>query len=292
MESAVAARPSLTDLVSLTKPGITRMITITTAVALFVAPGHVPVLTWILTLVGTALVVGAANSLNCYLERDVDRLMSRTRDRPLPAGRVEPETALRLGLGLAVVSIPLLTFAVNPLTGLLAAAALVSYVLVYTPLKRRSPLSTLVGAVPGALPALMGWAAATGRIDPPAVVLFAIVFFWQMPHFLAIGTFRKDEYARAGFKILPIVHGDTLARVQMLRYAAALLPVSLLLAPLGAAGSVYFVGALVLGVAFLAMVAWGNFARVVAESWGRAVFHASLLYLTGIFVLLVVDHLV
>lgn len=284
-------RPALSDIVALTKPGITRMIVLTTGIGLFMAPVPVPLVTILLTLAGTALIVSSANTLNCWLERDIDRLMLRTRERPLPAQRLEADLALWLGLGLAAVSVPLLTFAVNPLTGLLSSLALVSYVLAYTPLKRVTPLSTLVGAVPGALPALIGWTAATGRVDAPGLVLFGIVFLWQMPHFHAIGLFRRDEYERAGFRILPIVRGPAAARMQMTAYGALLLPVSLLLVPLGAAGAVYLAGATLLGGAFLALLAWGALARL-GEVWARRAFFGSLLYLTGLYALMVVDRFV
>src|SRR5439155_3385439 len=142
----------------------------------------------------TALVVGAANALNCYLERESDALMRRTRDRPLPAGRVEPWVALALGVGVASTSIPLLGWATNALTALLALVALVTYVGVYTPMKQRSGLALFVGAVPGAIPPLMGWTAVTGRLETGGLALFAILFCWQLPHFLAISIYLADDY--------------------------------------------------------------------------------------------------
>src|SRR5438552_3753678 len=189
------------DLLALAKPRITALVVFTTASGLWLAPRGVPARTVVFTLVGTVLIVAAANVLNMYLERDSDALMKRTMNRPLPAGRMDPQLALRFGLALAAVSVPLLTFAVGPLPGLLASVALVSYVLLYTPLKRYTAAALLVGAVPGAIPPLIGWTAATERLDLPGVLLFAVMFLWQVPHFLAITLFRREEYARAGLVV-------------------------------------------------------------------------------------------
>ncbi|MFW5876463.1 MAG: heme o synthase [Myxococcota bacterium] len=292
METAVSnARLTSTvrDLVSLTKPRITLMVLITTAGGMWLAPPGG--LSWSLVavmLLATGAVVGSANALNCWLERDVDRHMTRTARRPLPAGRLDPRLALGFGLALGVVSVPVLAFAVNPLTGLLGAAALVSYVAVYTPLKQRSPAALLVGAVPGALPPLMGWTAATGNIEAPAVVLFGILFLWQLPHFLAIALFRKDEYANAGLRVLPAVRGDRVAKWHLVLYAGALVPVSLMLVPMGVAGSVYLTVAAVAGAAFLGASVVG-LRRAAGLRWARGVFVVSLVYLTALFAALLVD---
>ena len=283
-------RPGIADWLALTKPGITRMVVISTVGGMWLAPEPMTVVAALLTVIGMVLVVSGANALNCYLERDVDRHMTRTADRPLPAGRMEPESALYFGLALAAAGIPMLMVGAGPLAALIAGTALVSYVLVYTPLKRRSPVSTFVGAFPGALPTLVGYAAVSGTLRPPAFVLFAILFLWQMPHFFAIGLFRRAEYERAGLKIASVVHGEAATRIQMARYATALLPVSLLLVPMGAAGLVYGAGALVLGAGFLGLNIYGVVRRAGAR-WARVVFHASLLYLMGLILLLVVDAL-
>jgi protoheme IX farnesyltransferase len=201
----------------------------------------------VVTLLGTAGTVGAANALNCWIERDRDRLMARTRLRPLPSGRMESGVALAFGILLAVFSLPLLAMASNGLTGSLGFLALVSYVAAYTPLKPKSPMAMLVGAIPGALPPLMGWTAVTGKIGLGGLLLFGILFAWQMPHFLAIALFRKEEYRSAGYMALPLVRGDDATRVWMLVWTVVLVILSVLLVPLGVAGPFYLAVALVLG---------------------------------------------
>jgi protoheme IX farnesyltransferase len=239
-------------------------------------------------VLSTAGIVAAANALNCYLERDVDRLMARTRNRPLPSGRMDPQIALWFGLSLGTISLPALVLATNVLTGLLGLTALLLYVLVYTPMKARSYAAMLVGAVPGALPTLMGWTAVTGSIEPPALVLFAILFIWQIPHFIAISLFRKDEYAAAGLKSLPLERGDDLSRGQMAAYLGALVPVSVLLVPLKMAGTLYLVTALLLGLASFAVALYG-WHRRLGQAWAHKVFVLSLFYLAFLFTALWLD---
>ncbi len=279
------------DLITLTKPRITSMVAFTTFGGYWLACGAfgVQVRADVLLplLGGTALVVAGANALNMYIERDADGLMERTRRRPLPAGRLAPEVALALGVFCSAISIPWITFGVNALTALLAAIALASYVGAYTPLKRRSPSALLVGAVPGAIPPLLGWSAARGTIDGPGLVLFAILFLWQVPHFLAIATFRQADYAKAGMRVFPVVHGERLTRHHVVRYLVALVLASLLLVPYGIGGDAYFVAALVLGLAFFGVGAWG-LRQSAGKAWARALFYTSMLYLTGIFAALTV----
>ena len=220
---------------------------------------------------GTALVVGSANALNMYIERVTDGLMARTRNRPLPTGRLPAGLALGFGLALGAVSVPLLAFAVNAITGLLAAFALLSYVLVYTPLKRRTTASLLIGAVPGAIPPLLGWTAVTGRVEWPGVLLFAIMFLWQVPHFLAIATFRRDDYARAGLKVLPVERGDRVTRVHVVAYLVALLAVTFALVATGIGGRFYLGSAIVLGAGFLGVRPLGPAAGVGGTVGARAV---------------------
>lgn len=272
----------LADLVSLTKPRITAMVVITMLGGMWLATRsggpQRSALTLSLAMLGTVLVVSGANTLNMYIERESDRFMARTKNRPLPSGRMAPEIALWFGLAISAVSIPLLTFAVNALTGLLAAFALVSYVLVYTPLKRTTTLSLLIGAAPGAIPPLLGWTSVTGHAEWPGVLLFGILFLWQIPHFLAIATFRREDYRRAGLKILPVERGDRVTRHHIVAYLVALVAVTLLLVPFGVGGSFYLVSAIGLGAVFLGFGAWGLRPSAGAR-WARGLFITSIFYL-------------
>jgi heme o synthase len=277
------------DLLQLAKPRITALVVFTTAIGLWLAPRGLPWLTIALTLVGTVLIVAAANVLNMYLERDSDALMARTMNRPLPAQRMHPGIALRFGLALAAISVPLLTFAVGALPGLLASIALVSYVLLYTPMKRQTATALLVGALPGAIPPLIGWTAATERLDLPGVLLFAVMFLWQVPHFLAITLFRKEEYARAGLIVQPNEPGgEREARANIVRYTVALVGVSLLFVPIGIARGGYLAIALLLGAIFLGY-ALAGLRRGAGPRWARNLFLLSLLYLPLLFAALLLD---
>ena len=196
------------DLLLLAKPRLSGLVVLTTAGGVALAPGRIGVGRAVVSIVGTAAVVGAANALNCWLERDVDARMRRTRDRPLPAGRVEPFVAFALGIAIPIFALPVLALVASPLTALLAFLALVVYVAVYTPMKRRSTLALFVGAVPGAIPPLMGWTAVTGRLDAGGLALFALLFAWQLPHFLAISIYLAEDYARGGLQVFALVHGE------------------------------------------------------------------------------------
>jgi protoheme IX farnesyltransferase len=289
---AAAKAPSmLRDVVALTKPRITAFVVLTAFGGLWLGARHAHLALSapqiVTTLLGTALVVGGANALNMYWERESDAFMARTANRPLPAGRLAPAIALAIGIWLSAVSLPLLTFAVNALTGALAAIALLSYVLLYTPLKRKSTASLVIGAVPGAIPPLLGWTAATGRLDAPGLILFGIMFCWQIPHFLAIATFRKDDYARAGLKVLPNERGDRVTRHHVVRWLAALVLVSFLLVPYEVGGTPYFVAAAALGALFFGVGAWG-LRKSASVRWARALFGTSLIYLLGMFAALVI----
>ena len=277
------------DLMALAKPRITALVVFTTAIGLWLAPHGLRPVTIALTLVGTVLIVAAANVLNMYLERDTDALMARTMNRPLPAHRMDPGVALRFGVALAAVSVPLLTFAVGALPGLLASIALVSYVLLYTPMKRQTATSLLVGALPGAIPPLIGWTAATERLDLPGVLLFAVMFLWQVPHFLAITLFRKEEYARAGLVVQPNEPGgEREARANIVRYTVALVAVSLLFVPLGVGRGAYLAVALMIGAVFLGYAIAG-LRQGAGRRWARNLFLLSLLYLPVLFGALVLD---
>ena len=279
----------LADVLELTKARLSLLVLITTAVGFWIGlrPGDslgrlLPV------LLGTALVIGGANALNQWLEREPDALMERTKRRPIPAGRVAPETARRWGLLCAFGGTLLLSLTVNSVSALLALAGLASYVLVYTPMKRRTPLCTLVGAIPGALPPLIGWAGARGTLGAEAWVLFAILFVWQLPHFLALALLHREDYARAGFHMLPLIEsgGPTTAR-QMFLYGMALLPASLCPTVFGLAGPAYFFGALILGLGFLAIAARAAWWRTPRAAW--QLFFASVLYLPLLLALMALD---
>jgi protoheme IX farnesyltransferase len=279
----------MADLVELTKPRITLMVVVTAGIGLLLASGgRVPMAMVLHALVGTGLVAAGSAALNHVLERDIDALMRRTANRPLPAGRMHPDLALTLGVGLAVAGLVELTLGVNLLTALLGAVALAGYLFVYTPLKKISPLATVVGAVPGAIPPMMGWAAVTESLDPGAWVLFAILFLWQLPHFLAIAWMCREDYARAGLPMLPVIHPDgrSTAR-QMVLWGAALLPVSLLPSMLGLTGSAYFLGALGLGLFFLAVCV--AFAVSLSALAARRVLLTSVLYLPAVLAVMVLD---
>lgn len=279
----------LRDLLSLTKPRLSSLVLFTAGGALSLAPVEVPAATALAAIAGTTMVVGGANVLNCYLERDSDGNMARTATRPLPRGRLDPRLALAFGVALSLASIALLTALTPPLAGLLAATALVLYVLVYTPLKRVSSLSVLVGAVPGALPPVIGWVAATGTIDAPALVLFGVLFLWQVPHSLAISIYRQDEYTRAGLVVHSAEHGIHATRRQMLIYSMGLFPVPLLLVHLGVAGMPTAVVGSALGAVLLSSALQGWRSQAGA-AWARRFFFLTLLYMTGLFAALVVDH--
>lgn len=276
------------DLWALTKPGVTRMCVLTTVGGLVLAPGAVDPLTAAATVLGTALAVGGANAANMWWERDSDAKMARTRRRPLPAGRMAPGVALRFAVLLSLASLVLLAVATNALTTVLAALAILSYVFVYTPLKRRTPLALVVGAIPGAVPPLLGWTAVTDALDPGGLVLFGILLVWQIPHFIAIALYRKTEYARAGIRVVPLVRGDAVAKIQAVAWAGALVPLSLMLAPLGVAGSFYFTSAMLLGVAFLGWAFTGLHDQAGAR-WARGYFLASLVYLPALTAALAID---
>jgi protoheme IX farnesyltransferase len=278
------------DMIALTKPRITLMVLVTAAGGMWLAPGSLDLTSMAVMLATTGMVVGAANTLNCYLERDSDRLMARTANRPLPDRRLEPSWALALGVAMGLFAVPTLILAVNPITGLLGAIALVSYVAIYTPMKQHTPAALFVGALPGALPPLMGWTAVTGSIAMPGLLLFGVLFFWQIPHFIAISVFRQEEYERAGLKVLPSVRGIRSAKVQATVYAAALWLVSLLLVPYGLAGTLYLVAAVGLGAHFF-WAAVRGFWVDDANAWAKKLFVASLIYLTALFAALIVDAL-
>lgn len=281
-------RPRWLDFVELTKPRIAVMVLFTVAVGALLAHRGAPEPVQLLhTLLGTALVACGASALNQFLERRSDAHMRRTENRPLPAGRLSPLEVFVFGLALGAAGLIYLALSLrHPLAAGVAGVTFLSYVFVYTPLKRRTTLNTLVGAVPGALPPVIGWTAATGRLDAAAIGLFLIVFLWQVPHFLAIAWIYRDDYNRAGLKMLPGADatGGLTAR-QMVLYCAALIPVSLVPVWCGQAGWIYAAGAALLGAGFL-WTACG-FLRDRSLAQARRVLRASLVYLPALLALLV-----
>jgi protoheme IX farnesyltransferase len=286
-----AARRSTTagDLMALARPRLAVLGLLVVALSYLIAdPGGLPSPQLWLVLAGSLLALCGASALNQVLERGPDALMRRTANRPLPAGRISPGGATAYGLGLTVAGLLILAATGHSLAALCAALGWAAYLFVYTPLKPRSSLSTLVGAVPGAVPVLIGWAAARGRLDAEAWALFGILFFWQLPHFLAIAWMYRADYARAGFRMLPVEapDGGSTAR-QIIGYGMALVPVSLLPTLFGMAGSLYFVAALVLGLAYLG---YGlHMGRQLTGQAARQLLRASVIYLPLLFVLLALD---
>lgn len=230
---------------------------------------------------------GASAALNMWMERDADARMTRTRQRPLAAGRLSPAEGLVFGVVLSLLALAWLALRINTVTAWLGVATTVSYLAVYTPLKRISSLSTLVGAIPGALPPVMGWAAARGSVDPPAVALFVILFLWQIPHFLAIAVMYADEYKAAGFKVMPFEQGGEATGRQMVLYALALIPAALWIYRLGLSGRFYFAAAVILGLAYAGMALYA--ARASGRQAARRLLLASVLYLPLLFTAMLAD---
>ena len=289
VSDAARVRRRLLDFVELGKPRLVSMILITTFVGFYLGSEGVPHLLRLLpTLIGTGLAAAGTLALNQYWERAVDAQMRRTRTRPLPDGRLQPTEALVFSLLVTVVGLLYLAVAVNGLAAAVTAFTTVSYIFVYTPMKLRTPLCTIVGAVPGALPPVTGWVAARGTFGVEAWVLFTIMFLWQLPHSLAIAQLYRDDYARAGIRLLPVVEPDGRSTGrQVVTNCLALLVVGLVPTLVGLAGPVYFVAALVFGLAFLG---YGiAFARTPTAPAARQLLFASLLYLPAILLVMALD---
>jgi protoheme IX farnesyltransferase len=282
-------RQVASDLVALTKPRVLVMVLVTTLVGYDVGlTGSADYLRVIHLLIGTLLAAGGTLALNQYWERDVDARMARTRSRPLPAGRLQPLEALALGTALTLLGTAYLAALVGVLVALITAVTSILYLFAYTPLKRRSALCTLVGAVPGALPPVAGWAAARGDVALGAWILFGVLFLWQLPHTLSIARLYRDDYARAGVRVLPVIDPDGASTErQMVLACVALLAVSLVPPVIGWTGSTYLGGAVALGLAFAAV----GIVQALAPSprAARRVLLASLLYLPLLLGLLALD---
>jgi len=277
------------DLAELVKSRIAGMVAVTCAAGFVLgSPGGIDGALLAHALIGTALVAMAGGALNQVLEREVDARMERTADRPIPGGRIGADAALALGVLLALTGLAQLALAVNVLTALLGAATLAGYLFVYTPLKRVSSLATVVGAVPGAMPPVMGWTAARGELDAGAWALFGILFLWQLPHFLAIAWMYRDDYARGGFPLITVADPDgRRTGRQAVLWAAALVPVSLAPAALGLTGAIYFLGALSLSLTFFGVAV--AFARARSHPAARRLLLVSVLYLPAILAVMLAD---
>ena len=277
---------------ALTKPRIVVLLLITTVPAMILAEGGLPSL-WLvlLTLVGGTLSAGGANAINCYLDRDIDSVMHRTRGRPLPSGALEPERALLFGITLGLAGFEVLALGVNLLSAALATSALLFYVFVYTLwLKRRSPQNIVIGGAAGAMPPVIGWAAVTGSLDWPALVLFGMIFLWTPPHFWALAQRYRADYARAGVPMLPVVRDETETDRQILLYSVFVVAASLALVPVAGAGYVYLGAAAALGAGFVALAL-----RLLLDPRpraSRALFLYSLLYLAVLFAAVALDRLI
>lgn len=278
--------------VALTKPRIIELLLITTVPSMIVAAGELPPLGLMLaTVLGGTLAAGSANAINCYFDRDIDARMKRTSRRPLPQHEIEPPAALRFGIVLGIVGISLLVLTVNALAALLALGAILFYVFVYTlKLKRTTPSNIVIGGAAGAVPVLVGWAAVTGKLEVPALVMSAVIFYWTPPHFWALSLRYASDYRAAGVPMLPVVRGSEETSRQILLYSLALLGVSLFLFAAGGLGLVYLAAALILGVA---LVGYGvSLRRRPDTRSAMALFRFSIIYLTLLFVAMGTDRLV
>ena len=287
--TTVVSRARATDYVALAKPRLNLLVVATAAAGYAMAHGdtsNVAALSG--TVIGTGLVAAGASAVNQIIEREPDGLMRRTRTRPLPDGRLGIPEAAALAAVLCITGLLILAAGVNRLAAGVALATLASYAVIYTPLKRRTSFATVIGAIPGALPAVIGWAAAAGSLSRGAWVLFGIVFLWQLPHFLAIAWMYREDYARAGFLMLPVIEPDGRSTGrQTVVYTAALLPVALAPTLVGMSGVVYFAGALILTLVFLGMSL--RFATTRAVRDARRLFFTSIAYLPLLWILMIAD---
>ncbi|HYM16196.1 MAG TPA: heme o synthase [Dehalococcoidia bacterium] len=289
---ALSFRETAAAYVALTKPRIISLLLITTIPTMILAAKGVPSL-WLIaaTVVGGSLAAGGANAINCYIDRDIDEIMHRTQGRPLPLGRMEPINALVFALGLEAAAFALLALSSNILAASLALAATLFYVFVYTLwLKRTTPQNIVIGGAAGAAPPLVAWAAVTGHVGLPAIVLFAVIFVWTPPHFWALSIKYRDDYARAGVPMLPVVATLASTKTQIFAYAVALLPVSLALVLTGTVGWIYAASAAVLGLAFI-REAW-RLRSDVRPGAAMGVFRVSIYYLALIFFAVAADQLI
>ena len=291
---STAAPARVRDYVDLLKPRVMSLVVFTGLVGVVIAPAHIHPFTAALAVLAIALGSGAAGAINMWYERDLDALMARTRNRPLPAGRVAPDDALGLGVLLSIFSVLLMAVATNLVAAALLTAAILFYVFVYTIwLKRRTPQNIVIGGAAGAFPPMIGWAAATGDVSAVGVALFLLIFLWTPPHFWALALYRSDDYRRAGVPMLPVVAGPRETKRQMLIYTLLLTPVALAPTLLGAVGWIYGAVALALSVVFIghAVAVWRTADDETAFGAARRMFRFSLLYLAVLFAALPLDRL-
>jgi protoheme IX farnesyltransferase len=279
------------DLFSLTKPRLSSLVIFTSALGLFLAPGEISFWNAFIAIVATSGLVGGACVINCWMERDIDKLMDRTKDRPLPSGRLQPGTALTMGLTLISVCLTTLFFITNPLTAMLGFIATVTYVFLYTPMKKKTSWALFAGAIPGAIPPLMGWTAVTNSFGPLGLALFAILFIWQLPHFLSISMYHARDYNKADFKIFPTQIGTQKTINRIAIYTFILFLTSLIPYYLGSANSDYRNFIYLLGGAFFVFSLLGYQKKENTQEllqWARRYFYASLIYLPCVFVAMIV----
>ncbi|MEX1138823.1 MAG: heme o synthase [Bacteroidota bacterium] len=296
-ERVVIGRSRILDFIELMKPELTGLSVLTALCGFYLGSVTVNAIDFFLTGLGTLLLGGGAGALNQHAERSFDQLMKRTERRPLPAGRLKPNQVLSFGILTSMAGLMVLFFGLNILTGVLGTATFLLYVVVYTPLKRKTWTATLVGAVPGALPPVMGWTAAGGTLDLPVAVLFVILFLWQIPHFFSLAWMYRKDYARAGYKMLTVIDASgRRAAMQSLLYCAALIPAALAMSLAGTTGTMYGVGSVLLGGAFLTFaILFRKYAghsdreQALVNQYARLLFFASLMYLPALFFLMTVD---
>ncbi len=293
-------RSKVADYATLMKPELTSLSVLTALCGFYLAADSFNFMGFLWVGAGTLLLGGGAGALNQYIERDHDRLMRRTEKRPLPAGRLTPRSARNFGVALSLMGLAALLIFTTPLAGFLGGLTILSYLAWYTPLKRVTPLSTLVGAIPGALPPLIGWTAATGTISVGGWVLFLILFFWQMPHFLSLAWMYRKDYARAGYRMLSVIDSDgSRTGLHIMIHTSLLVLVSLLLPIAGLAGEMYTIGAVGFGLSFFVLSALFRYSSGKGASleasrtnqYSRYLFFASLLYLPALMFLMTIDKL-
>ncbi|HEX9656822.1 MAG TPA: heme o synthase [Bacteroidota bacterium] len=291
-EGAVSiSRSRVTDYITLMKPELTLLSVCTALVSCFMAAwGTFPLVPLLDVFVGTLLIGAGAGALNQYIERDFDAMMRRTENRPLPAGRLSRNEALVFGSTLSMAGVVFLFLTTNLLAAFLGATTLVSYVFLYTPLKRITPFSTVIGGIPGALPPVIGWTAVRGEITVEALVLFGILFLWQMPHFYSLAWMYRKDYERAGYPMLTVLdESGQKTSIQILIHSALLIPVSILLTLTSTTGTVYGVSALIIGILFF--IAACRLFKLRTNGAARTVFFASLIYLPLLMFLMAIDKL-